>query len=84
MTTEVRGDMWFSHYSVFMNQSFCTSLKVASSESRLFYTATVGHKSSASDCQKEKMLLRYSDVPQAIQELETEKKIKRMWGREEL
>lgn len=59
---------------LWIRQPFCTSLKVASSESRLFYTTTVGHRLSASACQKEKMLLRSSDVPQAIQQLETEKK----------
>lgn len=59
---------------LWIRQSFCTSLKGACSEGRLFHTTTVGHRPSASDCQKEKMLWRSSDVPQAIQQLETENK----------
>lgn len=59
---------------LWIRQSFCRSLKGACSESRLLHTTTVGHRPSASDCQKGKMLWRSSDVPQAIQQLETENK----------
>lgn len=71
----------FSHHSVFViRQYFCTSLKVACSGSRLFYTTTARHRPSASDCQKKNALeiFRCSSGYTATWNWE---KRNRMWGR---